>query len=210
MGKIKIILFDIDGVLIRLPYYFSRELTLMGYDYAENCLDDFFHSDSYSECLQGKKNVKVSIAPYLEKSGWKGTIDDYLAQQFKFEIKYLDRDMLSIIKSLKVHGVKCLLSTDQEKVRCQYLLGEAGLGEIFDGNFVSSEIGFRKYQDGFWENVIKRLREENEDVETKEIAFFDDKQRNIDVAQKFGIRAFLFKNTSEFKRDIDFLKLRVD
>ena len=61
MSEIHVALFDIDGVLIKLPYYFSKKLAETGYQDAEKHLDSFFHSDEYYRCLKGKINTEKII-----------------------------------------------------------------------------------------------------------------------------------------------------
>ena len=39
-------------------------------------------------------------------------------------------------------------------------------------------------------------------VEANEAAFFDDKQANVDAAEKMGIHAFLFTTNDQFRSDL--------
>lgn len=205
MSKIKIILFDIDGVLIRLPYYFSKKLKEKGYVNAEENLNPFFHSAEFYQCLEGKADAKKTIEPYLKRFCWEKSASDYFYQQFRFESQYLDQSMISMIQRFKKNGIRCLLSTDQEKYRSKFLLDKMDFQNIFDGYFISNHIGFRKFQHEFWEYVITKLKKENPNVRPWEIVFFDDKKINIDIALKFGLNAFLFTNTEQFTKNIALL-----
>lgn len=204
--KTKVILFDIDGVLIKLPHYFSKELENKGYKNAEKNLNSFFHSDEFCQCLRGKMNIEKIIEPYLKRFKWKDTVVNYLNQQFSFEIQYLDQNVITAIQLLKKGGMKCFLSTDQEKKRSNFLLDKVGFRSIFDGYFISSDIGFMKCQDGFWIDIIAKLEKEN--IKPEEIVFFDDKQVNINVASRFCLKAFLFTDMNQFIKNIDFLKIK--
>lgn len=207
MNKTKVILFDVDGVLIRLPHYFSIELEKQGYKNVKEILDSFFNGNDNHQCLEGKANAGKIIMPYLKKFGWTGTAKDYLKQQFHFERKYLDKNLISQVKQLRNQGVKCYLSADQEKNRAKFLLSEMNFQNIFDGHFISCYIGYRKCYDNFWVYAINKLKKEFPNIKPDEIISFDDIQDNIDVALKFGVKAFLFKDATQFKKDMSSLGL---
>ena len=166
----------------------------------------------YDECKhfktnEGKDDFREQIQPYLSNFGWEYSVDEYLNQQFIFEHSYLDANMISIIENLQSQGVKCFLATDQERYRAQYLLESMNFRSVFDAHFISCFIGFRKCHDRFWEFVIDELKNSTVCYESDEIAFFDDNQKNIDTALKFGIKAFLFETMSKFRTDISLLGL---
>jgi len=201
-SKPKVILFDIDGVLIRLPNYFSEELDEQGYERAEESLTSFFQGSDNWECLEGKANSGKKIVPYLEKFGWKGTAEDYFKKQFQFEKKYLDQNIISQIEQFRAQGIKCYLCTDNAGSRSEFLLNEMNFKNIFDGYFISCFVGYRKRHDEFWSYLIKKLEKELNGVKSDEIVFFDDIQNNVDVALKFGINAILFENAVQFEKDL--------
>ncbi|MDD3032850.1 MAG: HAD-IA family hydrolase [Candidatus Pacebacteria bacterium] len=193
----KVILFDIDGVLIHLPFYFSKQLEDRGYKLASVFLNKFFHSEEYSQALVGKADAKKLIEPYLERIKWEKGASEYFIEQFNFEIQYFDRNILSEIEKLSEKGIKCFLCTDQEQHRLKFLIEKTELKSLFSGCFASSDIGFRKYEKGFWEHIIK-----NNNINPSETIFFDDKKANIDIAQKEGIKAFLFTDFTNFKKNL--------
>ena len=90
MKKSKVILFDVDGVLIRLPNYFGEELERRGYKGVEEILNYYYKGIDNWDCLEGKAIAEERIMPYLKKFGWKGTGQEYFKQQFKFEKQFLD------------------------------------------------------------------------------------------------------------------------
>ncbi len=207
MKKPKAILFDIDGVLINPPNYFSVELEKQGYEKVEESLTSFFKGSDNWECLEGKASAEKNIAPYLEKFGWKGTAGEYFKQQFQFEKKYLDRNLILKIEQFRSQGIKCYLSTDQTENRAEFLLNKMNFKNIFDGYFASCYIGFRKRHNEFWNYMINKLQKEIKRVEPCETVFFDDIQNNIDVALRFGINAILFTNAIQFEKDLKLLGL---
>lgn len=210
MDKPKIILFDIDGVLIRIPHYFSQELENNGYKNAIESLNSFYNEGSNDQCLEGKANAEKIIIPFLKKFGWKDTAKSYLQQQFQFESHYLDENFISLIQKLRDKNIKCYLSTDQEKNRAKFLLEEMNFRKKFDGHFISYNIGYRKCHDNFWIHVLEELKKELYDVKPNKIVFFDDIQNSIDVASKHGIQSFLFTDMKQFYKDLDKLGLTIN
>lgn len=202
MNKAKIILFDIDGVLIRLPHYFSEELEKQGYKNAETSMTSFHRGEDNARCLEGGADSRNMILPYLKKFSWNGSAVDYLSKQYDYESKYLDKDLVFMVKKLRNQGIKCCLCTDQDKNRAEYILNDMDFKNIFDKGYVSCYIGFRKCHENFWNFVIKDLKKEFPELNPGEILYFDDIQNNIEVALKFGIRAFLYKDIDRFKKDI--------
>lgn len=203
MTKPKIILFDIDGVLIRFPYYFSIELGKMGYVNAEEHLNNYFNGEFHLLSLEGKAEMRENIGPFLEKLGWEKSVDDYLRAQFEFERKYLDEELIGLVNKFRQDGIKCYLATDQERNRAEFILKEMDFQNIFDGHFIACYVGHRKQYDGFWNHTLEKLNKEFPEIKNEEITFFDDMQKNIDQAKKFGIQAFLFTDIKNFQADLE-------
>lgn len=206
--KPRIILFDVDGVLIRIPHYFSQELENQGYPNAIESLNSFYKDDIACKCSEGKSDAVENIMPFLKKFDWKDTAENYFEQQFEFEAKYLDKEFLPLIQNFRNKGVKCYLGTDQEKNRAKFLLEDIGFSDKFDGHFISCFVGYRKCHDNFWIHTLKKLEKEFPNIQPNEILFFDDIQNNVDVASSHGIQAFLFTDMKKFDEDLISLGLK--
>ncbi len=206
--KPKVILFDEYNVLTRPPHYFDQELESQTYKNVVENLNAFFKSDIIKQCNEGKADITKSIMPFLKKFGWEDTAENYLQQQFEFEAKYLDKDLLALIQNFRNKEIKCYLTTDQEKNRAKFLLENTQLGNSFDGHFISCLIGYRKCQDNFWAHVLRELKKELPSILANEIVFFDDIQKNIDTASKHGIQTFLFTDMKKFEKDLIYLGLK--
>ena len=199
----KIILFDIDGVLLNLPYYFSHVLLERGYKEAHNVCERFYTSDEHEQTLLGKLDIKKAIEPHLREFNWEGTCDDYFNDLFEFESNFFDQEMLSLVKRIKDSGVECFLCTDKNKPRFDFIINHPSIKNIFEEGFISCDIGFLKAQEGFWKYVLDDLKNRYPDIKPEEVAFFDDKQANIDTSLKFGFNSFLFTNIEKFKKDLN-------
>jgi len=190
----KAILFDLDGVVVvNKGKKFSERLSeKLGIPLER--ISEFFIND-FKECSFGRADLKVKIAPYLVKWGYKGTAEDLL--QFWFEDEgTADKEVLRVVADLRSKGVRCYIATRQEKYRKEYLLEQVGLRDHFDGIFCTCDVGFDKSEKGYWDYVFNEL-----DLRPEEIMFFCDGKKNVDVAEGLGVQAYFYDG-------IDLLKER--
>ncbi len=74
------------------------------------------------------------------------------------------------------------------------------LDEIFDRDkmFISAEMKMRKpHPDIYWA-VLEKIGKKPD-----EVVFIDDKEENIDTAQKLGMHPILFKNLEQVEKDLE-------
>lgn len=206
MSKPKIIIFDFDGVLFRHPYSFIKELENKGYQNADKVMQPYYKEISAMTCgNEDCEDEEKVTEPYLLKLGWKGTVSEFLDEQAQFTKRYLDQNMISEIGNLRAQNIKCYLATNQGVYRTRFILEDLNFREIFDGHYISSEIGFRKNTDEFWRYALEDIEKETGISSAWEIIYFDDTQANIDVASRFGIQGFLFTDTIQFENDMNML-----
>ncbi len=191
---IKAILFDLDGLVIvgKKTLFSQRVSEDLKIPYEQ--VSEFFTKD-FRECSFGRADLKEKIAPYLVKWGYKGTVNDFLEYWFKGESN-TDKDVLKIVKGLRQKGIKCFIATRQEKYRKEYLLNVVGLKNDFDGIFCTCDIGYDKWEKGYWDFVFKELN-----ATPDEIIFFCDSQKNVDNSQKLGVRAYFYSGIEVLKEN---------
>jgi len=191
---IKAILFDIDGlVIVGREKYFSQRLSEEKGIPIEK-IEEFFLND-FKECSMGRADLKESIAPYLAKWNYNGTVDELLTYWFESEATK-DEELLNMINVLRSKGVKCYLATRQEKYRLSYLLNNLGLTAYFDGVFCTCDIGFDKWEKGYWDFVLNELA-----IAPIEILFFDDKEKNVDAAKSLGVNSYFYTGKDLLKEN---------
>jgi len=191
-------LFDIDGVIVRPPYYFWKVLEDQWHPNAEEVLNNFFTHEN-TDCTEWRADITERILPYLEKIWWKQWVQDFFKQQFEFEAQYFDISFIEIVKELQSRDIKCYLASAQEKVRARYFLEEVWFDTIFDGHYISCDVGFRKDKTGYWEEVLDNLNSKYKNLQNHEILFIDDGKKNIEMASEFGLQVFHFTDTWEFR-----------
>lgn len=195
---INTIIFDIDGVVLHREMYFSERFSKEFKIPIEKILP--FFKNEFQLCLIGKADLKNELNKYTKQWDWQRSVDELIHFWFENENK-IDQEILEIVKSLKDKGIKCYLSTDNEKYRVEYILNNLNLKKYFDGIFSSSEFGFSKSQQEFWSEIYKKLNI----LDKKEILVLDDDIININSANLFGFNSKLYFNKKECKEYIKFL-----
>lgn len=192
----KAAVFDLDGIVIKKRSRFFSERFAEEQGVANEVVQEFFVND-LKPCSFGRADLKESIAPYLSKWNWEGSVDDLLAHWFSSE-STKDETVLTIVQALRDRGIKCYIATRQEKYRIQYLLDVVGLKDHFDGTFVTCEVGCDKSDPAFFEHVLSTL-----DLEPTQVLFFDDTQKNVDTAKAMGIDAHFYDGIDVLTRATD-------
>ena len=195
MDKIKAILLDADGLLLKKQRYFS-DIYSEQYNVPIDLIIPFFKT-KFKDCQEGILDIKEELVPFLKEWGWEGTADNFLDYWFS-SCTEIDAGILKIVDELRKKGIKCYLATDQEKYRGEYIKKNLDLEKHLDGFFYSHEIGYSKSEKEFFETILKKLN-----LETNEIAFCDDEQKNIEIAKELGISAFLIDEVDDFRKLIE-------
>ncbi|MFA4931287.1 MAG: HAD-IA family hydrolase [Patescibacteria group bacterium] len=189
----KCILFDADGVVIDSQTFSIQYQKQFGLP--DGQILPFFQN-VFPPCLIGQADLKQVIAPYLPGWKWTGTVDEFLQFWFKTE-HHLNQPVISIIKELRNHGIKCFLVTNQEKYRTEYMKHDMGFNELFDDVYSSSAIGHKKPAPEFFHHVLHDL-ESKYHIHPTEIMYFDDTKSHIDQARQLGIDAYFYENYDQF------------
>lgn len=187
--KYRAILFDADGLIIHSPRFSERLQKEYGITW--ETLKPFFQGP-FQECKVGKADLKNELAKTMGAWGWKDSVDALLA--FWFQGDVVDEEIKNLVSGLKQDGVRCYLATNQEEYREKYLENELGLNNIFDEFFVSARLGYLKNDPKFFEDAIKNLG-----LEKQEILFVDHDEENIDAAKTAGLSTYALKDIEAFK-----------
>lgn len=182
-------MFDADGVVIQsqmFSYKYAQEFNI---NISE--LDSFFKTD-FQECLVGKSDLKIVITPWLKKWNWSKSIDEFLDYWFKAE-HYINFDLIGHIRELRKNKRKCVLATNQEKYRLEYMKKEMDFETTFDKIYSSNLIGFKKPSIEYYSYILDDLNEN-----PSNIIFYDDRQENIESAKLLGINSYLYNPALKF------------
>jgi len=188
-----VILFDADGVTIHSEMMFSQKLE-QDYGIPMEKMLPFFKG-VFQECLFGQADLKEELEKVIGDWGWKKTVDEMLKEWFVFENRP-DQKMFDFIKELRTQGIKCYLATNQEIHRGKYLREEMDFNHLFDGLFISAEVGYKKKDPKFFEKIYEQIGEE---IPKDHTLFIDDEEENINAAKQVGIATYLFDDLEKLK-----------
>ncbi len=188
----KAILFDADGVVLkaRTRFFSERFAEAQGVDVAE--VIPFFKNEM-RQAFTNKVDIKEALPPYLAKWKWQGSVDDFLLHWFKEESPR-DEEVLAYIDTLRAKDIKCYLATDREQHWARYLMDQVGLKAHFDKFFFSCDVGFEKHHAEYFVEVLRRLA-----LAPEEVMYWEDDQKNVDVAKSVGVDARFYTSPDELK-----------
>ena len=194
--KYKIVLLDVDGVLITPPQLFSRQY------FEEYGVDpvQFFSTQEFQDSSLGKFDLKEALRLHDDIWKWRGNVDELLRKWFECE-NYPNEPLLDVVKRLRSSGTQVYLATQQEKYRKSYL-EEVIFKDKVDGIFCSCDIGYGKHDNHFWEAVLYEIKKIDSDIEPADIVYFDDKQSLVDLARDHGIATFLYENPDHVQNEV--------
>lgn len=191
---IKVVLFDVDGVVLKKgKYKYFSERYAEEHSVPLDKISVFFKNE-YRGCATGEADLKEILPSYLEEWGWKGSVDDFLEYWFSSDCE-LNTELLEEAKRLRNGGVTVALATNNEKYRMEYLWETAGLKNHFDKAFASCYIGHKKPTSEFFEAVMKELPE----VGKGEVLFWDSDEEIVEGAREFGIKAEHYTSLEDFQ-----------
>lgn len=185
--SIHVVLLDADGVLND-----GRLLNLQEFNISHEAMQPFF-SGEFKDCLVGKSDLKDVLPKHFSNWGWSGTIEELLEYWFR-QGSAVDEVVRGVVEQLREHDVPVYLATDQERHRADYMRIHMGYGDLLNGIYASSEVGYKKASKEFWENVC-------EDLELSDRAsalFWDDRNENVEVARSAGLTVHQFTAKDDF------------
>lgn len=108
----------------------------------------------------------------------------------------IDQEILAYIKTLKKKYKLGLLSNSRASI-IEKIINENGASELFDAIVISEEVGFIKPQKEIFEIALKELG-----VKPNEALFIDDRQSNVEGAEKLGISSFVYTKIGKLKEEL--------
>jgi len=190
----KAIIFDLNGVFITGPYLSDRFHDDFGVS-----LDDFIPTLKEIMAkvrMPNAENLYSLWKPHLDEWGIKMSEEEF--EEYWFGAEEENEEMTQIAKKLKEAGYLLFVLSNNFKERTKYYdKNFPFLNDIFEKVYYSWQSGFVKPE----ENAYKLILEEN-NLKPEECFYFDDSEKNIEVAGGLGIESYLFKNAGDVKDKI--------
>ena len=182
--QIKAITFDIDGVLSlggnNLQHSLERHPQLKE---ARTHFRSFWY-EVFPKLSSGKGKIEQELKPFLEKIHWTGGVHKFIDFWHKTDFSP-NQKLLSFVQNLKSRGFRVFIASQQEPKRAQFLKNQ--FKDIFDGWFVSYDLGCTKDNPDFFKKIASLLN-----LETKNILHIDDKDKVVDLASSLGFQTILY------------------
>ena len=158
---------------------------------------------NFKEFDIGKDNLddlvnrgEITHEEFLQKiSKILGTTPEEIWQGTKKET-FINWDLVKIIKNIK-QKYKIGLLSNFLAPWLREIIGENNLWNIFDEYIISSEYKMLKPNRDIFQKMLEMLK-----MSAGEVIFIDDRQVNIDGAERIGIRSILFKNNEQLINDL--------
>ena len=192
----KAILFDADGVVLKkYKEYFVSQFFAREYKAPADEINAFFGKD-FRTCQRGKLDLKEELAKYLPGWNWPNGVDAFLEYWFTSDAA-IDPEVMEEVEKIREKGFKCYLASDQEKYRASYIMERLDLKDKFDKCFFSYELGYMKSQPEYFMEISKITG-----LKPEEFIYFDDDQKNVDIANSLGINAHFYTKIDDLEKVI--------
>ena len=152
----------------------------------------------------------------LSKEEYIDTISKRLAPDFSDIVPdivdaFSDIEVLSYtiptLKDLKERGYNIYYLSNWSRWGVEILRENNKLDflSLFDGGLFSYEVGVKKPDRKIYDTFLKKFK-----INPKEAIFVDNKKKNIDAAEKFGIKGVLFSNEKDLQKYIKNMQSNVN
>lgn len=189
--RIKAVIFDMGGVLLRTIDPVPRELMAQRFGTTRKELEQFVFLSPTSLRSEIGEISEIQHWQAVLKHFGQENLDALSAYEEFFSGDAIDKELLSYATSLKVDFQLGLLSNAWMHAR-QHINKNYTFMDIFDIAIFSAEIGLRKPDPRIFHLILDRLG-----VSANEAVFIDDFQENVESAINLGFAGIQFFDTNE-------------
>lgn len=198
MSRPYYIFFDLDGVLIngfhsnpdktnRWDRNIEQDLGIKQEELTAN-----FFETSFMDVIIGKQDCKEALQEALPSFSESVSAEQLMQYWFEKDSEF-NQDVMAIVQALsELPEVKLYIATNQEHYRADFLWNDAGLKNYFEDIYYSARLGCLKEDPDYFSQIVRELH-----LPDKNVLFFDDSPKNIDVAKQFGWDAVIFDDIND-------------
>ncbi|WP_035915735.1 HAD family hydrolase [Knoellia sinensis] len=185
---VRVLLWDADGVL-QHPQH-DWDAGILDHWGGPGFAEALFAAEV--PALRGEVTFRECLADLLDQ--WPlatAGVDDLLGLWERVD---RDDEAIRLVRDVAASGVTCVLATNQQDHRKEFLRRHFGYDEVFARSFYSCDLGAMKPEAAYFERVLEALGVSAEEVGG--VGFVDDSRANVDTALGLGIRAVHHDPTS--------------
>jgi putative hydrolase of the HAD superfamily len=199
---IKVVIFDVGGVLIRTPDRSSRLAWERRFNLAE--------WESEEIVFNGEMGTKAQLGQISDAALWRWVgrrlkLSEIQLSEFRRDFwsgDILDVKLVDAIRGLKPRYQTAIISNATDALR-DSLTSTYPIADAFDLIVVSAEERIMKPDHEIYERTLRRLSRP-----AKEAVFIDDNPGNIAAARELGMASILFKPTVDLQLELTRLGVR--
>jgi putative hydrolase of the HAD superfamily len=190
LKDIRVLLFDVGGVLVQLNGVEVMLDWLGGRLTMEQMWRAWLHSTSVRQFETGKIDAQAFASGVIAEFGLPVESQQFL-ESFKSWPTGLYPGTLEMLARIPRSYGRALLSNSND-LHWPRVIGEMRLGAAFDRHFVSHLTGRIKPDPDAFADVVESMGYAPADV-----LFLDDNSINVEAARRFGMRAFRVRGVAE-------------
>ncbi len=199
--EIKAVIFDSGGVYFNKGMWVAMETLSQKYNIPFQKIRETLLLKYYNDLFSGKVNSKEYWEECMQELGFTESVselNDLMINSFK-----INEGMDTLVKELRAKGYKTILLSDQILEFWKRLDKKFNLSKSFDLCIISAEIGLAKPDPAIYKFVLKKI-----EFSPKECIFIDDREDNLESAERIGINTILYENTDKLKEDLKQLSIK--
>lgn len=194
---IKNIILDIGGIILDDGKENLRKYLQVSKEETEKLYKIVYGSKEFRQYLLGYINLEECMNSVIsENSEYKDYIEKMLLKSNLKDIVPIKSDVLQVIRKLK-ERYKIYFLSNITKETYEYI--EEILNE-FDGGIYSFKVHLCKPNPEIYKKLLYTYN-----LKKEESIFFDDRQRNVDIGNKLGIKSIKFNTEQDI---LDVLQIR--
>lgn len=194
---IKNIILDIGGIILDDGKENLRKYLQVSKEETEKLYKIVYGSKGFRQYLLGYINLEECMNSVIsENSEYKDYIEKMLLKSNLKDIVPIKSDVLQVIRKLK-ERYKIYFLSNITKETYEYI--EEILNE-FDGGIYSFKVHLCKPNPEIYKKLLYTYN-----LKKEESIFFDDRQRNVDIGNKLGIKSIKFDTEQDI---LDVLQIR--
>lgn len=201
IAKIKNVLFDLGGVIVDLKMDRVRTCFLeIGMPKMAALMDPCYPAEVNERMESGQISWEEACDEMRRLDNRPDITNDQIKWVYEEFLARIDEEKLRTIEELRARGLRTYILSNTnpvaiEIVREHFRRHGRELNDLFDGIYLSFELGILKPKPEIFEEVIRRAG-----IVPEETLFIDDGARNADAAHALGFQVFCPETNGEFKQ----------
>lgn len=183
----KVLMVDVDGVLIRHPDPRGWSVRLEeDLGVPVRLLQDAFFRVHWTAISHGHAGLRERLEPVLAEIAPFVPVDRFIRYWFEQDA-HVDQELLADLAAIRAEGLQVHLATVQEHLRAAYIWDELGFKASFDAMHYAADLGCAKPDKAFYSAIEARTG-----FAPADIVFIDDREDNVAAALARGWTAHLW------------------